>query len=369
MGKLDCDMDPKTGCEVDPTTNVDHCGACGMTCTAANADMGCTNSQCSIVSCAQGFGDCNVEVQDGCEADLASNPYHCNMCGNSCKGGGCRNGNCAIPTVFAKTTFSPGELLIFKDDLNIAARSGGEVWRMSTILNGAPTLVAATGVGAINAISTTGSAIFVSGSTGTARMDYSTGLNQYSYGTSTARAIDTDGIAAYWTASNTVRTGPTSGGTATTFFNHSSLLSVHGLTVSGANVYWGLSDGSIWTSPKSPVNAKNLGDGPNSADNLIVDGTNIIWSSTGGIHAMDINGGPLKEIVNVSGTIRALAVDATHVYWTEDAAGLVQRTLKDGSAKPEILGIDQGKPWGIALTSQFVFWANSGTGEIMKLPK
>lgn len=370
MGKLDCDMDAKTGCESDPTSDVNNCGACGMACSAANANMGCTNSQCAIVACAPGFGDCNVEIQDGCEAVFLDNPYHCGMCGNYCKGGACRTDTCIFPEVIGKTSAPPGELFILKDDLLIASRSGGEVRAMSTVLAGAPKLIAATQVGAINAITATSSAIFVAGSTGTARMDWN-GLNQYNYGANTGRGVDTDGTLVYWTASNAVRNGPVAGGSNGTFFAHSPLppVSPQGLVISGDTLYWGTSDGDIWMSPKSPVAAKNIGSGPSSADNLVVDAKNLYWSSSMGIHSMPLGGGVITELAPTSNTVRAIAVDATHVYWTDASAGLILRTLKNGSGKPETLAIEQPDPWGIALTAQFVYWANVGSGEIMKLPK
>lgn len=275
---------------------------------------------------------------------------------------------CIKPELVVDTKFSPGEILIFKDEMLIGARAGGEVYRVSIVLSGMPVLVGTTATGAITAMSATASAIFVVGSNGTARMDW-TGMSQYSYGTVSARAIDTDGTLVYWTASNAVRNGPVAGGTSNTFFSHAGLLTVLGLALNGTDAYWGLSDGTIWTSAKAPVMAGKIGTGPTNADNLVVDGTTIYWSSSKGIHSISTKGGATTDLAPASSTVRALAVDATHVYWTDESAGLIQRVLKDGSGKPEILAIEQAKPWGLALTAQTIYWANGASSQIMKLPK
>jgi len=91
-GLGDCDMDASNGCEttLDTATN---CGACGMVCGGgANADAACVARSCGL-SCHVGFGDCNGNAADGCEATL-NTAAACGSCGNVCGGGANATGVC-----------------------------------------------------------------------------------------------------------------------------------------------------------------------------------------------------------------------------------------------------------------------------------
>lgn len=69
-GHLDCNADPADGCEVDPDTNVDHCGKCGEACTvAANGTPICVDGGCQA-QCAAGFLECDGDPSNGCEASI-----------------------------------------------------------------------------------------------------------------------------------------------------------------------------------------------------------------------------------------------------------------------------------------------------------
>lgn len=80
-----CDGDLSNGCEVDLSTSVDNCGACGFACVLAHAVADCTAGQCAIASCAAGFADCDGNVTTGCETNTASSVWNCGGCGVLCK--------------------------------------------------------------------------------------------------------------------------------------------------------------------------------------------------------------------------------------------------------------------------------------------
>ena len=93
----DCDSLPANGCEVELTTDLDHCGMCGHGCDVPNGTPGCDNGVCSIVDCDTGFADCDPSVLNGCEANTQLDPSHCGSCGNLCLpvgGSACANGVC-----------------------------------------------------------------------------------------------------------------------------------------------------------------------------------------------------------------------------------------------------------------------------------
>lgn len=89
----DCDRSPANGCE-SPLNAPVNCGTCGHACSLANATTGCAAGACSIASCNAGYGDCNHDPSDGCEAALNTSAI-CGACGMVCTTGmHCASGTC-----------------------------------------------------------------------------------------------------------------------------------------------------------------------------------------------------------------------------------------------------------------------------------
>jgi len=83
-GYGDCDSEESNGCETDITTDAAHCSACNAACApGANALATCDQSQCAL-KCTVGFGNCNNDDTDGCEADFSSDEAHCSGCNMPC---------------------------------------------------------------------------------------------------------------------------------------------------------------------------------------------------------------------------------------------------------------------------------------------
>ena len=81
---VDNDCDDVIDEGFDLQTDVRHCGACGVVCTGANAEMTCTDGACAVATCAEGFADCNGDAADGCEVDLLNALDHCGSCDAVC---------------------------------------------------------------------------------------------------------------------------------------------------------------------------------------------------------------------------------------------------------------------------------------------
>ncbi|MBI2389695.1 MAG: hypothetical protein HYV09_08865 [Deltaproteobacteria bacterium] len=81
---------------VDTNTDPKNCGGCAKACPGAgapNAEPQCAGGACKL-KCAAGFGDCDSNPANGCEADLASRE-HCGSCAYACKTGEtCSAGMC-----------------------------------------------------------------------------------------------------------------------------------------------------------------------------------------------------------------------------------------------------------------------------------
>ena len=133
---LDNDCNDDVDEDFDLTTDLTHCGGCGIVCTAENVtESVCAESLCGVVTCADGFWDVNGEFDDGCEYactqnadtmgeeicndidddcdgaidetfDFENDNANCGSCGNQCaldgadtecRMGACRIANCQAP--------------------------------------------------------------------------------------------------------------------------------------------------------------------------------------------------------------------------------------------------------------------------------
>ena len=102
-GWNNCDSDQGTGCESFTDTDVNNCGACDNVCQLDNAVPVCVQGGCRLAFCSDGFGNCDGDDANGCEADLSDDPGNCGTCGNACSfdhaealctGGACALGTC-----------------------------------------------------------------------------------------------------------------------------------------------------------------------------------------------------------------------------------------------------------------------------------
>ena len=93
-----CDLMVDNGCEQSLDT-LDHCGACDAPCAPPNALPFCAGGACAIESCEEGFDDCDGFVANGCEQSLRT-VENCAGCGLACTRDHatttCSTGTCAI---------------------------------------------------------------------------------------------------------------------------------------------------------------------------------------------------------------------------------------------------------------------------------
>ncbi len=72
-----CDLSDANGCEASTDTSPDQCGGCGIRCTTPNATAMCASGTCSIARCAPGFGDADGLASTGCECATDTNASSC----------------------------------------------------------------------------------------------------------------------------------------------------------------------------------------------------------------------------------------------------------------------------------------------------
>ena len=94
-GTANCNGDCSDACETTTASDLYNCGACGRTCVLAHATAACTAGACAVAGCEPGWGDCDGNPTNGCEADLTRDLNHCGACGRGCGAGSlCAAGTC-----------------------------------------------------------------------------------------------------------------------------------------------------------------------------------------------------------------------------------------------------------------------------------
>jgi hypothetical protein len=96
QGFGDCDANLGNGCEAEFAVTAAHCGGCGIACSSQNiAVPACAASTCSG-ACNAGFGDCNGDkLKDGCETPTGADSGNCGGCGQVCSSQNIANPTCA----------------------------------------------------------------------------------------------------------------------------------------------------------------------------------------------------------------------------------------------------------------------------------
>jgi len=85
VGWGNCDSDTTNGCEANLATDSSNCSACGMACPSSpHASSTCSNGTCSALLCNAGFADCDNNPTNGCETYPRDDPNNCGACGNVC---------------------------------------------------------------------------------------------------------------------------------------------------------------------------------------------------------------------------------------------------------------------------------------------
>jgi len=97
----DCDTIDANGCE-NSLDSLSDCGACGVTCSRANATASCSGDVCHIASCNIGYDNCDGNDPNGCETNLNNDDNNCGSCGFTCNQNAfCSGGNCTCDTNYA----------------------------------------------------------------------------------------------------------------------------------------------------------------------------------------------------------------------------------------------------------------------------
>lgn len=103
---------------------------------------------------------------------------------------------------------------------------------------------------------------------------------------------------------------------------------------------------------------------------LAVDDTHVYWTDSlpGVISKTPLEGGPITTLVARGDKTTGLALDATYAYWSEWGSGRIGKVLKSGGGIA-ILANDQRGARSVAVDDGRVYWVHPPSGTIRSIAK
>ena len=355
-GQTDCDGDG----HCDALDTVEDCGVCGVSCSQNNAVASCQAGHC-VLACDAGFADCNGDPSDGCEADLANDPNHCQACGHGCgRERDCFQASCVSILGAAPAAFVGADALVVSGSDLYWSTPGvdakGEIARVP--LSGGVVTPVVDGLGWPERLHTSGGWLVWSDivSPGIYRRDLKGGAVVVVWEPSsgeTPHVLDVDADVIYFTTGSDVRSIPTTGGVP--------VLLASGFThVSAGHLQGGV------------LYASDLGPEIEQMSNGLL----VLGNPEGTIRRVALPSGASEIVAAHLDTPVALTTSATTLYWTEagslhtydDAGtsknagtlGRVMRASLDGTS-PIVIADQQIQPVDVAVDDSHVYWAAAGT--------
>lgn len=364
----DCDHEPANGCEADIKRSTASCGGCGRRCVNEHGSAACVDGRCQA-TCLPGYSDCDGDPANGCETDLSA-PEHCGSCGARCeilvKG--------QIGAAEVAIDAAPGGRIYWTNLLEQkvwAAPKRGGTPPQTIYEGGAPASLMARGDTVYWADRSARSILTITKGANLPRRagkcdaceiaGLATGAEDAYFGIHRESSAVTD----LWSMR-----------TKTKLIEVQDVLSASTSFVVGAtNVYWiKAADGEVYGRSLRPSSAAlQLGSTRGRAVSLAVTragDTLFAMTKDGGAGAWLLriaDGGHAFDVV-ARGDFRPrqMTADARAPYWTTEDGAIMTAT-----ARGEIITIAsaQGRPEGIAVDEEYVYWVNERSGEIMRAKK
>ncbi|MCC6668315.1 MAG: hypothetical protein IT375_31515 [Polyangiaceae bacterium] len=292
------------------------------------------------VTCTGTMGECDGNPTQPCETDLSTSATHCGKCGHDCLGGTCVAGACQPVTLFSNAINGPSRLALDATHIYFVDYKGGTVRRMLK--------------------------------DGTAQQVLATGTE--------CNRIAVDGTHVYWTEQTPklVRRAPKGGGAPETL--GTGLSSALGLALDATNAYFSdmSATGAVNRAPKAPGSVQALASNVPWPLEIAITPAHAYWTTfanNGAVRRVPLAGGATEVVVpNVDNSF-GIASDAANVYFTVLGTGANKGQVQSVAlaatlpATPVVLAVSQGGPRGLAVDATHLFWTNSDTQSVMRIAK
>jgi hypothetical protein len=348
----DCDGDPGNGCEA-PLIREANCGACGHDCQNGSCEAG-------TCQCSAGFEDCDGSPKNGCEARLADDAHHCGACGHDCLGGACDAGLCQPFTLHG---FSYPQAIAVSGGLLVLALCSSPVASPLVelpVAGGDPVAIATSAdCGVFETIS--GGTVYWSNDAGIfASALAAPGMPTTFQTTTTARAVAATSTLLYWesfdsmTMKGSLSRAPLAGGAVETLTSQKAT----SLRLDAEQAYWGEATG-LYAVPHTGTTPVKLA-GVEVPGAIDVDATSLYvmeqGMTGGGIVSVPLVGGTPKALAPMAATF-ALKVDGDTLYWLDYGDGKVyQMSLSKGTTRVLAEGLGGATNAQLAVDATAVYW-------------
>lgn len=386
-------------CLTDLLTDPEHCGSCEKSCAGdalpLHTEPACALGECTY-TCQDGFGDCDELASNGCEEPLNS-PTHCGECDRACNG--CTSDGLCPPTEIVTNEDMPRRVALSAEHLYFVTSPGGgqpgllKRWNLtSQVLE-----QLADDLLDPSDLAVDGERVYVAEQGAIEPMLYRVRRFSLADGSEELPAIETsqpvvdvatDGASVFLAENETrLLAASPEGGTATPIVVLAASPSGDPVRI-GAIAPAGIKlamttretseftpDGSVLLAPKVAGEPTAIATSERFPRDVVTSGQLLFWvdAATGSVRRANLDGGGLTSLASGEGELRTIAFASPHVYYTVFAAsGAVKRVStvsgrSGGAPKPVPLATGRLFPNGLAVNDTHVFWAEEGSGKIMRV--
>lgn len=334
-----------------------------------------TCDECSLV-CDDDFWDCNDDVSDGCEVDLGGDTLNCGDCGHDCLGATCDSGQC-LPVIIVQG--EPAPMNVAVDATHVYwtnAQNAGNIARATLDGDDRTELTVATSP---FDLAIDDDDVFYTADDEVLRVDKAGGAATTLIGsTGAARGVAIDDTDVFYVdmaandADGDVERVPKQGGSETVLATAET--SPRFFTVMAGDVYW--TDDAAKTVSRTKTDASGpvdlLASDQNDAWDITANADIASWTNLADVGELKwLSLADLNDLRTIAISVRpwGITIGEEYVWWTTED-GEVYRTHVDGEQElAEKMADDQMTPHGIANDENFVYWADTAAGTIVRLTK
>jgi hypothetical protein len=143
---------------------------------------------------------------------------------------------------------------------------------------------------------------------------------------------------------------------------------------SPGHVYWVGSHGTIKRVSVGGGVVTTLASGQGGPDSLAVDDTHVYWTNEddGTVRSVPLGGGSVTTLASGQGALMSVATDGKYVYWADEYLGTVSE-VPVGGGSVTTLASGQNGPFSVAVNGGYIYWVNIGhdtqaDGSVNKAP-